>query len=209
MGGWGAARQGLHVRTLHVDYTTAAGGTLTKYSEIWVVGAANVVQMAVTVLLNNGLWIGFGLQPGPSHASCQFGVGVRDAYLVSGGPPASAPASFPPNPKTIVDPDTACKNDLVSTFGPFGSWHGIAVPAIGTLPAGVHTDGSNMSLYVKWEIRQFQPHNKRGAFQVARVVANPRNVTFAQNYVLGLSVLTRDRATGQIDYFDTEARTFL
>lgn len=222
MGGHGFRNQGLGVRTLYVDHA-GAGNTLTKYTEVWVTGDAAIVAGAPAAIRATGLWIGIGLPAGNhSHASLEFGIGVRNQLCGPGTPhPLPGPPAALPNPTPIATSREA-QASLTRAFGApspwLKQWLGFEVLAPDLKKVPIPVPPSSESLFFKWQVRNFSVPT-RVAFFPAAIVATQRpkdedmgpGTGFEQNFTLGLSLLTGKKvAVGtDIDYFEIDAHTFL
>ena len=219
MGGHGFKSQGLAVRTLHVDHT-GPGGTLTKYTEVWVTGDPLIQAGAPDAIRQTGLWIGLGLPAGPhNHLSLQLGIGVRNQLCTTTPPkPLPAPPAALPNP-TPITASVPAEQSLGRAFGSSGwlkRWVGFEVTAADLQAVPIPTPPSNESLFFRWELGRFTAPKRVTFFPVA-IVATQRptrpgpGAGFEQNFTLGISLLTGKKVTSgtDIDYFEVDAHTFL
>jgi hypothetical protein len=221
MAGHGLASQGLAVRTLFAKYDQA-GKTLTRYTEVWVAGADTIQESAPGLVHLKGLWIGLGLPRGgnsPMSQNLELWVGPRGA--LGNSPPNSEPnpgANAQVQPVALTQPN-AVEQSLDDTFGNAGRWWGFEIaPGLFPVPAPTEPDVNKRrpAMFFRWTIGRYEVA-KRSYFLAVPIVATLRPNTglpahgFQENFVLGISLLTREKAAAgaDLDYYDVSVRTWL
>jgi hypothetical protein len=187
--------QGLRVETVgDIDYDDANERLVRRTRIVAIRADGTPIYSIIRGVLSSpaGLKIGLNLQsrhdmPTTAHGLAVIRWAVADAS-------ASVPMAFAPltEVRTITQ-------ELRAAFDCDGKWFGFAIPQVSPPP-------SSPVLYFELEVRRFKLKYPWDMY-TAHIVAVEGQATFQDHFVLGLSVFTKGRNNGGVN-FETTAVAF-